>query len=112
MKQPVHEVERYNDMIKDFTDDNIAKPAILFYKQTQINLPFFLAVKNLPKNYYTLGKELLVLYNEFPEKQFSFKLFIFLLKNSHILFAHKKRVFPWISYTKNAFRFSKANYLA
>ena len=88
------------------------KPLTLFYKQTQINLPFFLAVKNLSENFYTLGKELLVLYNEFPEKKFSFKLFIFLLKNARILFAHKKRFFPWISYTKNAFKLSKANYLA
>ncbi|MBA2562947.1 MAG: glycosyltransferase [Chitinophagaceae bacterium] len=88
------------------------KPFILFYKQTQINLPVFLSVRNLPKNYYTLGKELLLLYNELPEKLFSLKLFIFLLKYSRILFAHKKRVFPWISYTKNAFRFSKATHLA
>lgn len=88
------------------------KPVMLFYKQAQINLPIFLGVKNLSANFYTLCKGLLVLYNQFPAKQFSFKLFVFLLKNSHILFGYKKRIFPWVSYTKNAFRLSKAGYLA
>jgi heptosyltransferase-2 len=37
LKKPVHEVERYNDMIKDFTDDNITKP-VLYPSLTDVDL--------------------------------------------------------------------------
>ena len=36
LRKPVHEVERYNDMIKDFTDENITKP-VLYPSPTDVD---------------------------------------------------------------------------
>jgi glycosyltransferase involved in cell wall biosynthesis len=87
-----------------------AKPRVLFYKQTQAFLPCILSIKNMPENYRSFGRELLGHYNELPDKRFSIPLFKFLLNNAPILFAYKKRTFPWISYAKYALRHSRAEF--
>jgi len=89
-----------------------AKPVVLFYLQLQKFLPLILSVKNLPENYKNFGKELLACYHELPEKKFSFRLFKFLLRNAPVLFAYKRRKFPWISYIKTAYKFSRASFKA
>ncbi len=87
-----------------------AKPDILFYEFMQNNLPLLLSIKHIPEKYYKFGKRLLELYKEFPAKKFSYKLFFFLLKNAPVVFAYKKRIFPWFSYARHSYKYSKATF--
>lgn len=96
--------------VHDSNATGAAKPEVLFYKFTQTNLPLLLSIKHMPENYKKFGKRLLDFYKEFPEKKFSYKLFFFLLRNAKIIFAHKKRAFPWLSYAKHSYRYSKASF--
>jgi glycosyltransferase involved in cell wall biosynthesis len=86
-----------------------AKPVILFYKQQQVILPALLNINGIDPGHKRFGERLLNYYQEFPEKNFSFPLFWYLLSNARIVFAHKKRVFPWISYVKHSFKYAKRN---
>ncbi|MFL5741865.1 MAG: glycosyltransferase [Flavisolibacter sp.] len=86
-----------------------AKPKILFYRQIQIILPAILGIEGIDPKHRKFGEELLRHYLVFPQKNFSLSLFWFLLRNARIVFAHKKRVFPWISYLKHSFKYSKRN---
>jgi glycosyltransferase involved in cell wall biosynthesis len=86
-----------------------AKPVILFYKQIRIILPALLGISGLSTDHKNFGEKLLNHYQVFPEKKFSFSLFLFLLSNARIVFAHKKRVFPWFSYIKHSIKYAKRN---
>ncbi|MEO7801293.1 MAG: glycosyltransferase [Ginsengibacter sp.] len=96
--------------VHDSNATGAAKPEVRFYKFTQINMPLLLSIKKMPDKYRRFGQKLLALYNEFPEKKFSYELFFFLLQNARIIFAHKKRTFPWLSYVKHSYRYSKASF--
>jgi glycosyltransferase involved in cell wall biosynthesis len=96
--------------VHDNNATGAAKPKVPFYKFTQTNLPLILSIKHMPENYKKLGKRLLEFYKQLPEKKFSYKLFFFLLRNAKIIFAHKKRAFPWLSYAKHSYRYSKASF--
>jgi len=89
-----------------------AKPKVYFYKQQQIILSNLLQIQGLGKEERAFGEELLQYYNELPQKRFSFALFLFILKNSAILFAYKRRQLPTFSYLKYAYRFARRNTLA
>ena len=86
-----------------------AKQMILFHEQVQGFLPHILSIKNLPENYRAFGEQLLECNNELDKRRFSGRLFKFLIKNAPVIFAYKKRAFPWISYTKHAFKLSKVS---
>jgi glycosyltransferase involved in cell wall biosynthesis len=86
-----------------------AKPYILFYKQVQLILPALLQIPGIKQSHHEFGDRLLYYCSVFPVKKFSFPLCWFLLRHSRIVFAHKKRFFPWISYVKHAIRFASRN---
>jgi glycosyltransferase involved in cell wall biosynthesis len=83
-----------------------AKPVILFYRQLQVILPALLRIPGIKEEHRDFGQRMVDHYDVFPEKKFSFPLFWFLLRHARIVFAHKKRFFPWISYVKHALRFA------
>ncbi|HEU4470067.1 MAG TPA: glycosyltransferase [Flavisolibacter sp.] len=83
-----------------------AKPKIPFYRQMQVIMPALLGIQGMDPAQKAFGEKLLNFYKEFPEKRFSFPLFLFLLRHARILLAHKKRTFPWISYTKHAYKYA------
>lgn len=82
-----------------------AKPRVFFKDQTKSILPTILSIKNIGVNDYEFGKELLKRYQNF-EGNFSWPVFWFLFKNAPIVFSHKRRAFPWISYMKHSFKYS------
>jgi glycosyltransferase involved in cell wall biosynthesis len=84
-----------------------AKPVIFFYKQIQLILPALLQIPGIKGTHREFGERLLRYYSVFPAKKFSFPLCWFLLKHARVVFAHKKRFFPWISYVKHAIRFAQ-----
>jgi glycosyltransferase involved in cell wall biosynthesis len=84
-----------------------ARPVIPFYRQAQVILPALLGIKGIRRGERRFGEELLRLYQSFPAKNFSWPLFFFLLRRARIVFAHKKRVFPWISYIKHSFKYAR-----
>jgi hypothetical protein len=86
-----------------------ATPVILFYKQIRIIIPALLGISGIRSEHKIFGEKLLHHYQVFPEKKFSFPLFLFLLSNARIVFAHKKRAFPWFSYIKHAFKYAGRN---
>lgn len=86
-----------------------AKPVILFYKQIRIIIPALLGISGIRSEHKIFGEKLLHHYQVFPEKKFSFPLFLFLLSNARIVFAHKKRAFPLFSYIKHAFKYAGRN---
>lgn len=76
------------------------------------SLKLFSTIKELKeesKTYLTAFLELVTRHNK-QEKGFDFKLFQFLYKNREIVFGHKKRIFPDISYLKYAFKYAKMNF--
>lgn len=83
-----------------------AKPAQPFYEQAQQILPVLLRLDGLKTADKKFGEQLLAYYNKFPGKSFSPILFFFLLRHANIIFSHKKRLLPWLSYIKAAFIFS------
>lgn len=88
-----------------------AKPKVLFKDQTNSILPTILSIPNIPTEDYEFGKELLNRYQNF-QGEFSWPVFWLLLKNAPIVFGHKKRIFPWISYLKHSRKYAKASTVA
>lgn len=84
------------------------KPKSYLYEEVQTILPVLLQLKGISGQDRNFGEQLLRFYKQFPAKKFSWPLFLFLLRHAKILFAYKKRVFPWFSYLKQAWKFSKA----
>ena len=89
-----------------------AKPHVLFYKQAQKNLKYFISVSNLSAKHKQFALKLHKLYSAFPGKKFSMRLWWFLLLNSRIIFAYKKRLIPIFSYLKHSFRYAKVSTVA
>lgn len=88
-----------------------AKPKVLFKDQTQSILPTILNIPNIPADDYEFAKTLLNKYQHF-EGDFSWPVFWFLFKNAPVVFGHKKRMFPWISYIKHSFKYSRRSTIA
>jgi glycosyltransferase involved in cell wall biosynthesis len=86
-----------------------AKQRMPFFKQEQTILNALVKIKGLNNDHKAFGEKLLQYYKELQHKPFSFSLFWFLLRHAKVLFAYKKRTFPWISYSKHAFRYSARN---
>jgi glycosyltransferase involved in cell wall biosynthesis len=86
-----------------------AKPVVPFYLQTKTNLRQLATIHALPEQAKNLIKNLLTEYEKMPGIRFSFRLFILIMRHAPILFSHKKRIFPWFSYIKFAFRSAHSN---
>ena len=86
-----------------------AKPHVLFYEQTQKNLKHFISISKLSANHKQFALKLHKLYSGFPEKKFSMRLWWFLLFNSRVIFAYKKRAIPIFSYLKHSFRYARTS---
>jgi len=84
-----------------------ARPVLPFYRQAQVILPALLSIRGIRDDHRRFGEQLLGYYKEFPQKSFSLPLFWFLLRHARIVFAHKKRVFPWISYIKHSIKYAR-----
>ena len=69
-------------------------------------LPLILSYKNISKKDKDFGEILLKKNNGWTPDKFSFPLFFFLLKHASIFFHYKRRVFPYFSYLKMAYRIS------
>lgn len=89
-----------------------AKPKINYYKQQQVTLSNLVGIKGIDSDAKAFGEKLLQYYRQFPEKRFSFPLFLFLLKHSAVVFAYKRRRFPSLSYFKYAYKFAHRKTLA
>jgi glycosyltransferase involved in cell wall biosynthesis len=89
-----------------------AKPKLCLYKQVMTILPQLMTIKKMSPAEKEFAMQLLKYYSVFPGKRFSFPLFLFLFKHARIIFAHKKRSFPWFSYLKHSWRGAKASTLA
>ncbi|TMI70888.1 MAG: glycosyltransferase family 2 protein [Bacteroidetes bacterium] len=89
-----------------------AKPKLELYKQVMIILPQLMTIKEMKPAEKEFAAQLLKYYSVFPQKKISWPLFMFLFRHAQIVFAHKKRSFPWFSYIKHSFRAARAKTLA
>lgn len=68
----------------------------------------FLHIKSMKPKSREFGTELSKNLAGLSDKKFSFKLFLFLLRNAPVIFFFKKSVFPFFSYLKISYRLSWA----
>jgi glycosyltransferase involved in cell wall biosynthesis len=71
-------------------------------------LKVFVEIPNIKKSDLLFVKTLLSKYQELAYKNFSFKLFLFLLINARVMFFYKKKRIPYFSYLKAAYYMSFA----
>jgi glycosyltransferase involved in cell wall biosynthesis len=109
--EPVPEILVWH-RVHDSNATGAAKPKLHLYKQVMIILPQLMTIKGLSQDKKEFGMQLLNYYAVFPSKTFSWQLFLFLLKHAKIIFAHKRRAFPWFSYLKHSYRAAKASTFA
>lgn len=88
-----------------------AKPKVLFKDQTTSILPTILKIPNIPAHDHEFGERLLHKYQRF-EGNFSWPVFWFLFKHAPVVFGHKKRKFPWISYIKHSLKYARRSTIA
>lgn len=106
--EPVPEILVWHRM-HDANATGAAKPKVPLYKQVMITLPQLLTIPGMKETDHEFGVALLKYYSLYPSTTFSWTLFFFLLRKAKIIFAHKKRSFPWISYVKHAFKAARAS---
>jgi len=109
--EPVPEILVWHRM-HDSNATGAAKPKLPLYKQVMTILPQLMTIKGMTPEAKAFGMQLLKYYSAFPSKKLSWPLFVFLLKHAKIIFAHKKRNFPWFSYLKHSYKAAKASTLA
>jgi len=109
--EPVPEILVWHRM-HDSNATGAAKLKLHLYKQVMIILPELMTIKGMSPKAKEFGIQLLKYYSAFPAKSFSRPLFLFLMKHAKIIFAHKKRSFPWFSYLKHSYKAAKASTLA
>ncbi len=103
-----HRIHNTNSFFNDSKSINNIKPNILFI------LNAFSNIKNLSANAEGFLKELINLLTKKEQQNktgFYYPLFKFLLKNRKVVFAHKKRALPFISYIKNAIKYATINHI-
>jgi glycosyltransferase involved in cell wall biosynthesis len=86
------------------------RKSILLKHQVINTLPLLLKCEYIKKEHRLFGETLLKKFKTLHSQKFSVSLFLFLLKNAPVVFFFKRRRFPWISYLKEAYKISKANY--
>ena len=109
--EPVPEILVWHRM-HDSNATGAAKPKLYLYKQVMVILPQLMTIQGMTPEAKELGAQLLTHYSVFPAKTFSWPLFVFLFQHAKIIFAHKKRNFPWFSYLKHSYKAAKASTLA
>ena len=109
--EPVPDILVWHRM-HDSNATGAAKPKLLLYKQVLVILPQLMTIKGMKAGEKAFGMQLLKYYSDFPSKKISWPLFLFLLKHAKVIFAHKKRTFPWFSYLKHSYKAAKASTLA
>lgn len=80
-----------------------------YYEAVLAKLPFLLAAPNMSVRDKKFGEEMLNNFSILRNKKFSWKLFLFLITNAKIIFSFKRKVFPYFSYIKHAFKIASAN---
>lgn len=95
--------------VHDSNATGAAKLRMPLYKQELIVLPQLITIQEMKAADKKFAQKLISYYSTLPEKKFSFPLFNFLLSHSRVLFAHKKRGFPWLSYLKHSWKAAKAS---
>lgn len=108
---PVPEILVWHRM-HDSNATGAAKPKLYLYKQVMIILPQILTIDGMEESKKEFGMRLLNYYSELSERTFSWPLFFFLFRHAKIIFAHKKRTFPWFSYLKHSYKAATASTLA
>lgn len=109
--EPVPEILVWHRM-HDSNATGVAKPKLYLYKQVLIILPQLMTIKGMKPDEKEFGMQLLKYYSVFPSKTFSWPLFFFLFRHAKIIFAHKKRAFPWFSYLKHSLKGAKGKTFA
>ncbi|HMG83870.1 MAG TPA: glycosyltransferase [Ferruginibacter sp.] len=71
-------------------------------------LKAFVGIKGIAAKDLLFSTTLLSKYAELQDKQFSFQLFLFLLRNARTMFFYKKKPLPYFSYLKAAYYMSFA----
>jgi hypothetical protein len=104
--EPVTEILVWHRM-HDSNATGAAKPKLFLYTQVLTILPQLMTIKGMSPSEKEFGMQLLKYYSVFPSKRFSWPLFLFLFKYAEIIFAHKKRAFPWFSYLKHSWKAAK-----
>ena len=84
------------------------KQAIKESRERTMALETFITITSMPVHTKIFAQELLEKLNTLNSKRFSWSLFIFLLTYASVLFYYKKKIFPYFSYIKAAYRLSVA----
>ncbi|MDP4264741.1 MAG: glycosyltransferase [Bacteroidota bacterium] len=109
--EPVSQILVWHRM-HDSNVTGAAKPKLHLYKQVMAILPQLMTIKEMGQAEKDFAGQLLQYYSVFPAKRFSWSLFLFLFKHAKIIFAQKKRAFPWFSYFKHSWKAAKASTFA
>lgn len=107
----IHQVLVWHRMHKN-NASGAAKLVVPFFKQTLSNIQLFSAIKEMKPSHRQMLTDLSIKFSELYAKRFSFSLFRYVLKHAEILFANKKRYFPFFSYLKHSIRVSSAGTMA
>lgn len=78
------------------------------YLEKRKALEEFLKISFMPQKFKSFSEELLQKLKTLEAKEFSWTLFMFLIKNAAVLFYYKNKKFPLFSYLKTAYRMSFA----
>ena len=89
-----------------------AKPKQYYFKQQQIILSALILIQDINDDHRAFGEKLLRHFKELEHKSFSLSLLWFLLRHAKVLFAYKRRAFPWFSYGKHAYRYARRSTIA
>lgn len=87
-----------------------AKVKMLLHKQMEEILPELIEIPSVPVQHRNFVLRLMNHFKKLNNHSFSFPLFFFLVRHAPVLLSHKKRRFPWVSYTKHAFISSQARF--
>lgn len=85
-----------------------AKQTLKEYIERKKALETFITISSLPPKARSFAQKLLQKFSSLEHSIFSFGLFFFLFKNASVLFFYKKKMFPFFSYIKTAYRMSFA----
>lgn len=87
-----------------------AKVKMLLHKQMEEILPELIKIPSVSAQHRNFVLQLMNHFKKLNTHSFSFPLFLFLVRHAPVLLSHKKRRFPWVSYTKHAFISSQARF--
>lgn len=101
--EPVPQILVWHRM-HDANATGAAKPKLYLYRQVMTILPQLITIKGMSPAAKDFGERLAEYFSQLQQRKFSLPLFFFLVKHAEILFAQKKRAFPWFSYLKHSWK--------